>query len=123
MRVGRLIFASLFIVSGILHFLVPEPYIRIVPPMLPWPKLLVWISGVAELLGGTGLLVPRSRRVAGYGLALLLIAVFPANIYMAVAHVPSSGWLGNPGVQWLRLPMQLPLIWVALHYAKDTRSG
>jgi uncharacterized membrane protein len=96
----------------------PKPYIRIVPPALPRPDVLVAVSGAAEILGGFGLLIPRLRRPAGYGLALLLIAVFPANIYMAVAHVSSEGLLGNRWLQWLRLPVQFPLIWVALHYAK-----
>jgi uncharacterized membrane protein len=97
MRIGRFLFASLFIISGILHFTIPEPYLRIMPPVLPWPRTLVFVSGGAELLGGIALLVPRLRSAAGYGLALLLAGVFPANIYMAAAHVPSSGWLGNRG--------------------------
>ena len=80
------------------------------------------ISGVAEILGGIGLLIPRTRRVAGYGLALLLVAVFPANLYMAVAHVTFPGVLGNRWLQWLRLPLQVPLIWLALHYAKADSS-
>ena len=119
-RLGRWAFASLFVVSGVIHFAKPTPFIRIVPPMLPRPDLLVMVSGGAEILGGIGLLLPRFRRPAGYGLALLLVAVFPANIYMAVAHVPSVGLLGNRWLQWLRLPVQFPLIWLALHYAKAT---
>lgn len=115
---GRWAFASLFVFSGLMHLARPNPFIRIVPPMLPRPDLLVMVSGGAEILGGIGLLLPRFRRPAGYGLALLLVAVFPANIYMAVAHVPSVGLLGNRWLQWLRLPVQLPLIWLALHYAK-----
>jgi uncharacterized membrane protein len=121
-RLGRWAFAGLFIISGILHFTIPKPYIRIVPPMLWRPALLVAISGGAEILGGIGLLVPRLRRPARYGLALFLIAVFPANIYMAVAHIPSEGFLGNRWLQWLRLPVQVPLIWLALHYAKPMRA-
>jgi uncharacterized membrane protein len=122
-RLGRWGFAGLFLVSGILHFAKPEPFVRIVPPMLPHRTELVMISGAAEILGGIGLLIPRTRRVAGYGLALLLVAVFPANIYMAVAHVTFPGILGNRWLQWLRLPLQMPLIWLAWHYAKADSSS
>ncbi len=122
-RAGRWIFAGIFIASGILHFAMPKPFVRIVPPLFPQPKALVLISGGAELLGGIGLLIPRLQRSAGYGLALLLVAVFPANIYMAVAHIPSTGLLGNRWLQWLRLPIQFPLIWWALHYARALPPG
>jgi uncharacterized membrane protein len=91
--------------------------------MLPHPAELVMISGVAEILGGIGLLIPGTRRWAAYGLAALLVAVFPANIYMAVAHVSFPGVLGSRWLQWLRLPIQLPLIWLALHYARDASSA
>lgn len=117
--VGRWIFASIFVVSGILHFAIPKTYAQIVPPMLPQPKLLVLVSGGAELLGGIGLLIPRFRRAAAFGLAILLVAVFPANIYMAVAHVPATGWLGNRWLQWLRIPVQFPLIWWAWQYTRS----
>lgn len=83
--------------------------------------MLVQISGGAEILGGLGLTLQRFRRLAAYGLALLLVAVFPANIYMAVAHVPFSGLMGESWMQWLRLPLQIPLIVWALHYAKRPR--
>ncbi len=115
---GRCLLAFFFIVAGSLHFIFPEPYIRIIPPSLPMPRLLVLISGIAEVLGGVGLLIPQFQRAAAYGLILLLLAVFPANIYMAIAHVEFPGLLGAPWVQWLRLPLQIPLIWWVLQYAK-----
>jgi uncharacterized membrane protein len=118
-RAGRWIFASIFLVSGILHFAIPDTFARIVPPMFPRPKLLVLISGGAEILGGLGLFTSRFRRPAAYGLAILLVAVFPANIYMAVAHVPFRGLLGNRWLQWLRLPIQVPLIWWAWQYSRN----
>jgi uncharacterized membrane protein len=105
----------LFIVAGSLHFLFPAPYLRIMPPVLPWPKALIAISGAAEILGGLGLLTSQWRRSAAWGLVLLLLAVFPANIYMAVAHVRFPGWLGQPWFQWLRLPLQFVLIAAVLH--------
>lgn len=111
--------SSLFLVSGTLHFITPGPYLRIMPPFLPHPKALLAISGGAEILGGAGLLLPKFRKAAGYGLALLLVAVFPANIYMALAHVRFPGLFGESWVQWLRLPLQIPLIWWALHYTRE----
>lgn len=114
----RLVLAIFFIFAGILHFVIPDAYARIVPPALPAPHLLVIISGIAEILGGIGLLVPFTQRAAAWGLVALLVAVFPANIYMAVAHVPASGILGLHWVQWLRLPLQIPLILWAMRYTR-----
>lgn len=101
-----------------MHFVVPGIYIRIVPPILPSPALIVIISGIAEIAGGIGLLFPITRRFAAWGLILLLVAVFPANIYMAVAHLPFSGVFGESWAQWLRLPLQFPIIywtWLYTH--------
>src|SRR5271163_4242668 len=106
---GLALLAVFFTVAGVLHFLFPEPYLRIIPPILPWHPALLRISGAAEVCGGVGLLLPRTRRAAGYGLALLLIAVFPANVYMAIAHVPFPGLAGESWVQWLRVPLQIPI--------------
>jgi uncharacterized membrane protein len=105
-------------VAGALHFVFPAAYLRIVPPYLPFPAALVAISGAAEILGAIGLLVERTRRVAAIGLAILLVAVLPANWWMAASHVE----FGNPPlpewVLWGRLPLQVPLIWWALLYRK-----
>jgi len=119
---GLIVFAGIFVASGFLHFFRPQPYMRIIPPALPWPRALVFISGAAEILGGAGLFLRKFRRAAAYGLALLLVAVFPANIYMAVAHVSFPGVLGESWVQWLRLPLQIPLIAWALYYARSPRG-
>jgi uncharacterized membrane protein len=115
---GRVLLAVFFIGAGFLHFVFPEPYLRMVPPLLPRPEVLVWISGVAEIIGGIGLLLPQWQRSAAWGLLFLLIAVFPANIYIAVAHVHFSGLLGQTWAQWLRLPLQLPLICWAWRYTR-----
>jgi uncharacterized membrane protein len=84
--------------------------------MLPWPDALVAISGAAEILCGAGLLLNRTRRQAAYGLLVLLIAIFPANVYMAVAHTSFpeiAVWL-----LWLRLPIQFLLIAWVWRYTK-----
>ncbi len=78
------------------------------------------MSGAAEIAGGAGLLLTATRRAAAYGLALLLVAVFPANIYMAVEHVNFPGLAGEAWVQWLRLPLQIPMILWVLYYAKHS---
>ena len=121
--IGLGLFASIFLVSGFLHFFYPAPYVRIMPPILPWPLMLVRISGAAEILGGAGLFLRKFRRAAAYGLTLLLVAVFPANVYMAVAHVPFPGLMGKAWVQWARLPLQLPLIAWAIYYARSPKPS
>ena len=116
-------FAVFFVVAGTLHFVFPGSYTRIVPPELPAPSLIVAISGVAEIAGGVGLLVPATRRAAAWGLVALLICVFPANIYMAAAHLPFPGILGKSWVQWLRLPLQFPLIAWAWYCTRPDRGS
>jgi len=100
--------ALLFVGAGLLHFIKPETYLRIMPPALPVPRLLVLLSGVAEVAGGLGLLLPATRRWAAWGLLALLVAVFPANVYMvglaSELHLPA--W-----VLWARLPLQPLLGW------------
>ena len=85
------------------------------PPSLPDPIALIYISGAAEILGGIALLFRPFRQAAAWGLVALLIAVWPANIYMATAHLPFPGILGQSWAQWLRVLFQIPLIyWVWL---------
>jgi uncharacterized membrane protein len=116
----RVFLAAFFVGAGVMHFVVPEAYVRIVPPALPAPGLLVLLSGIAEIVGGFGLLLPITRRAAAWGLVLLLLVVFPANIYTAVAHVPFPGIFGRSWVQWLRLPLQIPLILWTLRYTRGS---
>ena len=104
-----------FIGAGINHFIMPRFYRRIVPPGFGDPATMVALSGVAEIAGGAGLLIPRWRRLAGWGLIALLIAVFPANVYMAVS--PGRGGTHLPRwVLWGRLPFQavfMAWVWFA----------
>ena len=114
---GRVALAVLVLGAGVMHFLFPASYERIVPPYLPAPHLLVLISGACEVLGGAGLLVPSSRRLAAWGLVALLVAVLPANVQMAFDH---ARWPRIPEwALWARLPIQLPLIWWAWRYTQD----
>jgi uncharacterized membrane protein len=116
--IGRILLAVLFLVAGSLHFLAPQVYLRIVPPSLPAPLAIVYISGIAEILGGFGLLFPATRQAAAWGLVALLIAVLPANIYMAIAHLTAPGIMGHSWAQWLRIPLQAPLIYWAWIYTR-----
>jgi uncharacterized membrane protein len=107
-RSQRLI-GLIFIGAGINHFVIPRAYRQIVPPSFGDPARLVAISGVAEVAGGLGVLLPRTRRLAGLGLLALLVAVFPANWYMArnpehFARIPS--W-----ALYARLPLQPLVMW------------
>ena len=109
----RWLAAALFVVVGVKHFRAREMFERIVPPALPRPDVLVMVSGVAEIAGGIGLLVPPLRRPAAWGLVALLIAVFPANVYMAMATDPRAKMGFPQWALWVRLPVQAVMIaWV-----------
>jgi uncharacterized membrane protein len=113
---GRILLSTLFLIAGALHFILPHMYLRIMPPLLPEPLILIYLSGVAEMLGGLGLLISATRKAAAWGLVALLIAIWPANVYMAIAHIPFPGIFGQSWVQWLRVPLQIPLIyWVWIY--------
>lgn len=96
--------------AGVLHFVYPRAYARIVPAYLPAPLTLVYVSGVAEILGGLGLLFPPTRTAAAWGLILLFIAIFPANVNMAVNHTGFGPAPPPPWLLWARLPLQAVLI-------------
>ena len=116
MTLGRAVLAVAFIGAGLMHFVATSTYARIMPPMLPDPRLLVQVSGVCEVLGGIGLLVPATQRFAAWGLVALLIAVMPANLYMAMDH---AAWPRIPvWALWARVPLQVPMIWWAWLYTK-----
>lgn len=102
--------ALFFIAAGLNHFVNPAPYLAMMPSYLPWPETLNWISGAAEIAGGIGVLVARTRRLAGWGLIALLLAVFPANINVALHGWPRENIA--PWILWARLPFQPVMIWV-----------
>ncbi len=110
-NLSRYPLAAFFIVAGVNHFRDPATYLSMMPPWLPAPEALNFISGAAEIFGGIGLLISRTRNAAALGLILLLIAIFPANI-----HIALNGWPGMDiprWVLWARLPFQLLFLgWV-----------
>jgi uncharacterized membrane protein len=98
------------IVAGVLHFVIPHYYMLIMPAYLPWHLALVLISGVFEIGLGLALFVPRLRPIAGWGLIALLVAVWPANIWMATDGVPGVDI--SPVLAWVRVAVQpLFMVW------------
>ncbi|HLL16103.1 MAG TPA: hypothetical protein VK388_13655 [Pyrinomonadaceae bacterium] len=104
----KYLFGLLFVLGGLYHFVNPALYLRMMPPYLPWHLFLVYLSGFFEASLGLLLFVPKYTRLAAWGLVALLVAVFPANVQMALnpqlfPEIPHA-------VLWLRLPLQAVLI-------------
>lgn len=118
----RGILAISMVVAGILHFIQPEPFIRIVPDFLPAPAVLVYASGVIEILLGIGLLVSSVRRYAAWGLVILFIAVYPANLNMAINGIQIEGIPNTWWFQAIRLPFQFVLIAWAYWFTRPERE-
>lgn len=108
---SRWMLAAIFIGAGVLHLLRPGTFVTMVPPWLPAPALLVVVSGVFEVMGGIGILVPLTRVVAGLGLIALLVAVLPANVHMLVQARAAGASLLWQLALLIRVPLQLVLIW------------
>jgi len=119
----RVALAVVMIAAGVSHFARPDLFLPIVPDYLPAPLALVLISGFFEIAGGVGLLVRRVRRAAAYGLVLLYVAVFPANLYAAMHQIPALGVQMSPLALWLRLPLQLVFIAWALFSTSEARRA
>ncbi len=117
----RVLFGAFFIVAGVTHFTNESFFTSIVPPYLPWPVAIVYVSGVAEIALGILLMFPATTALAGWGLIALLIAVFPANLHMAM----------NPGLYpstsltalLVRLPIQGVLIAIAYWFTRPARRA
>ena len=109
-----------YLAAGVNHFRNPDFYLRIMPPYLPWPSALHLLAGALEVILGVGLLIPRFRRLAAWGIVLLLVAVYPANIHVALnQHL----FPGVPDVfHWVRLALQFVLIAWAWWYTRPARQ-
>lgn len=121
LNISRLLLGLFFIIAGINHFIIPELYIIMVPPFVPYPRECNALSGAAEIIGGVGVLTQRFRLPAAWGLVVLLIAVFPANVFVAL-----YGWQGTGiprWVLWFRLPFQAAFIaWVYFTCIKNSST-
>lgn len=111
------------VLAGVLHFRATDAYVSVMPDYLPWHRELVLISGFFEIAGGLGLLVARTRKWAGIGLILLFIAVFPANVHMAVENIQPFSFEIPAYALWGRLPFQLVFILWAWWVSQPWRSG
>lgn len=112
--IGLYAMAALYVLAGILHFVKPRMYLRMMPPWIPYHRFMVYASGVVEIACGVLLLVPGWTSFAAWGIIGLLIAVFPANVYM----LTSRKFKIAPALLWIRLPLQCVLILWAFYYTR-----
>ena len=119
-RVLLFVMGAFYVFAGLMHFRVPDAYLPMMPPYLPWHYGLVILSGVAEVMCGIGVLIPQTRKLAAWGTIALLIAIFPANLHVALNNVPLFGATEGAGaLNYVRLPFQLVLIAWAWWYTSD----
>lgn len=123
---GYVVMGLFYVVAGVNHFVHPQMYVKIMPPYLPWPLMLVYVSGVAEILGGIGVLTPdgmvfaRTRAAACWAVVVMLVLFLQVHIYMCL--YPER----FPGIPvwalWVRLPLQALLIAWAWYYTRRRRQ-
>jgi uncharacterized membrane protein len=121
--ISRWLLTLFMVAAGANHFVSPDHYVAMMPSALPAPLTLVHVSGVAEILGGLGLILPATRRLAAWGLIALFIAVFPANLNMAINRLPLAGHEVPSWALWARLPVQVLLIWWASSFTRRERRA
>ncbi len=112
-KISIFILAAFFILAGANHFLSPEIYLPLMPDYLPWHLPLIFLSGIAEIVGGIGICFAKTRRLAGWWLIAVLLAVLPSNIHMLEHNIPVLGGNVPAWILWLRLPLQFLMIgWI-----------
>ncbi|MEX8548242.1 MAG: MauE/DoxX family redox-associated membrane protein [Mucilaginibacter sp.] len=116
-QISLFLLIALYLVGGANHFANPDGYLKLIPPYLPFPKLLNLLAGFFELLFGLMLIFKTTRKYAVYGIILMLVAFIPAHIYMIqIAPFMLGKWLVTKTVAWIRLPLQAVLIaWAFWH--------
>ena len=113
----------LYVSVGIKHFINPDFFVAIVPPIIKWKQEIVFISGFFEITLGLLLLFNQTRKLAAWGIILLLIAVFPANIYLYVSDIPRDMIGVSKDQALFRLPFQIPLMIIAYWYTKEKHTN
>ena len=111
---GKYLMAAIYILAGIMHFVKPKVYLKIMPPALPFHKGLVYLSGLCEMVFGAMLLFDSTQSIGAWGLIATLIGVYPANIYMLSSYKGKRKWYRI--ALWIRLPIQFLLIYWAWLY-------
>lgn len=115
----RTVYSMILLGAGILHFVREKSFRRTIPKMIPFKKAIVLVTGVFEIVFSMLLWVKKGQAITSKFLALFMIAVFPANIYMAIKKISIiPGKEMSPIILWLRLPLQIPLIVGALKLGK-----
>lgn len=123
MHLLAFIYGLAFIMIGVSHFREPNKFVEIIPAFLPFPLMLVYISGAMEIVGGIAIIYPDTRMLAGRFIALFLIAVYPANLYMWTHDIAFNGTRFDTQGHILRLVAQLLLIVAALYLSGDLNLG
>jgi len=113
----------LYVIVGVKHFINTDFFIAIVPPFITWKEEAVLISGIIEVILGLLLLFNQTRKLAAWGIILLLIAVFPANIYLYVSDIPREMVGISKNQALFRLPFQIPLMIIAYWYTKEKHKN
>jgi uncharacterized membrane protein len=110
----RFVLAVVFLAAGVLHLLIPEPFVDITPPWVPFAPIVIAVTGLAEIAGAAGLMIPRLRRAAGIGLAFYAVFVFPANIHHAIIDLAQAEPLLGWAYHGPRLLLQPVIVWLCL---------
>lgn len=124
-RVLLWVMAAFYVLGGFNHLMNPDFYLAIMPPKLPNPEWLNVLSGLAEIVLGVYVLEPRVRALAAWGIIALLVAVFPANLYVTLENVGTGGpGTGNEVLNWIRLPFQaLFIVWAWWYTRPDADAS
>ncbi len=109
----RWLATAFFLVAGALHFVIPEFYRAMMPAFIPFQSFFIVLTGIAEMAGAIGIQIPKYRRLSGILMMVLLVAIFPANIYVAIAQPALPNMDYEPASMWWRLLLQpLFIAWI-----------